>query len=172
MGDTDGTGFGIGVVCPLLLRSLHSVVCTIRSLSLLQAPSSQKHPASSMAATRKVRAATKQASEVRKKDSKPMVAQSEANNEEQEQKSPMESVPGSRPSTPPPRSEAFEQFKQERGSEINKILLLNKGEHQYGNETMRCVDCIISSLSLRVTSQEAQGSPETLHCHQHHQEKD
>ena len=82
-----------------------------------------------MAATRKVRAATKQASEVRKKDSKPMVAQSEANNDEQEQKSPMESVPGTRPSTPPPRSEAFEQFKQERGSEINKILLLNKGEH-------------------------------------------
>ena len=78
-----------------------------------------------MAATRKVRAVTKQASEVRKKDSKQMVAQSENG---QEQKSPMESVPGTRPSTPPPRSEAFEQFKQERGSEINKILLLNKGE--------------------------------------------
>ena len=131
VGDTDGTGFGIGVVCPFLLGSLHSVVCTIRflSLSLLQASSSVKHPASSMAATRKVRAVTKQASEVRKKDSKPMVAQSEANENGQEQKSPMESVPWTRPSTPPPRSEAFEQFKQERGSEINKILLLNKGEH-------------------------------------------
>ena len=33
-----------------------------------------------------------------------------------------------RPSTPPPKDEAFEQFKRERGSEINKILLLNKGE--------------------------------------------
>lgn len=113
-----------------VLGSPHSVVCTIRflSLSLLQAASTLKHPASSMAATRKVRAVTKQASEVRKKDSKQMVAQSEANENWQEQKSPMESVPGTRPSTPPPRSEAFEQFKQERGSEINKILLLNKGE--------------------------------------------
>ena len=109
-----------------------TVLCVLSdsSLSLLQAASSLKHPASSMAATRKVRAVTKQASEVKKKDSKPMVAQSEANeNGGQEQKSPMESVPGTRPSTPPPRSEAFEQFKQERGSEINKILLLNKGEH-------------------------------------------
>ena len=33
-----------------------------------------------------------------------------------------------RPSTPPPKEEAFEQFKKERGSEINKILLSNKGQ--------------------------------------------
>ena len=33
-----------------------------------------------------------------------------------------------RPSTPPPKEEAFEQFKRERGSEINKILLSNKGQ--------------------------------------------
>lgn len=32
-----------------------------------------------------------------------------------------------RPSTPPPRPEAFEQFKKERGSEINKIFVANKG---------------------------------------------
>ena len=35
---------------------------------------------------------------------------------------------GPRPSTPPPKEEAFEQFKKERGSEINKILLSNKGQ--------------------------------------------
>ena len=33
-----------------------------------------------------------------------------------------------RPPTPPPKAEAFEQFKRERGSEINKILLNNKGQ--------------------------------------------
>ena len=33
-----------------------------------------------------------------------------------------------RPYTPPPKEEAFEQFKKERGSEINKILLSNKGQ--------------------------------------------
>jgi hypothetical protein len=32
-----------------------------------------------------------------------------------------------RPSTPPPRTVAFEEFKQERGSEINRILNENKG---------------------------------------------
>ena len=31
-----------------------------------------------------------------------------------------------RPSTPPSRREAFEQFKRGRGSEINKILVSNK----------------------------------------------
>ncbi|KAK7113745.1 kinesin-like protein KIF9 isoform X2 [Littorina saxatilis] len=31
-----------------------------------------------------------------------------------------------RPSTPPPRTTAFEEFKQERGSEINRILIENK----------------------------------------------
>ena len=36
-----------------------------------------------------------------------------------------------RPSTPPPKEEAFETFKSERGCEINKILLLNKGEWGY-----------------------------------------
>ena len=31
------------------------------------------------------------------------------------------------PSTPPPKPEAFEDFKKERGREINQILLQNKG---------------------------------------------
>ncbi len=38
------------------------------------------------------------------------------------------SEPSTRPCTPPPREEAFEQFKHERGREINMILLQNKGE--------------------------------------------
>ena len=32
-------------------------------------------------------------------------------------------------STPPSRTTAFEEFKQERGSEINRILIENKGKH-------------------------------------------
>ena len=57
----------------------------------------------------------------------PLMAQSDAKEEGREQNSPTESLTGTRPSTPPFRSEAFEQFKRERGSEINKILVLNKG---------------------------------------------
>ena len=64
---------------------------------------------------------------VSKSSESPLIAQSDAKDDGREQKSPTESVAGTRPSTPPPRSEAFEQFKRERGSEINKILVLNKG---------------------------------------------
>ena len=32
-----------------------------------------------------------------------------------------------RPTTPPPKNEAFEDFKKQRGSEINKVFLDNKG---------------------------------------------
>ena len=32
-----------------------------------------------------------------------------------------------RPATPPTKDQAFEEFKKQRGSEINKILLDNKG---------------------------------------------
>ena len=32
-----------------------------------------------------------------------------------------------RPITPPPKNEAFEDFKKQRGSEINKVFLENKG---------------------------------------------
>ena len=37
--------------------------------------------------------------------------------------------PGPEQLTPPPKSEAFEEFKQERGSEINRIFNENKGIH-------------------------------------------
>ncbi len=55
-------------------------------------------------------------------------APSEINEEGQEENTALEGVQETRPSTPPPRAEAFEQFKREKGSEINKILLLNKGK--------------------------------------------
>ena len=32
-----------------------------------------------------------------------------------------------RPDTPPSREEAFEQFKREKGKEINRVLMENKG---------------------------------------------
>lgn len=34
-----------------------------------------------------------------------------------------------RPTTPPTKAEAFQDFKQERGSEINRILHENKGKN-------------------------------------------
>lgn len=52
--------------------------------------------------------------------------------EEEDRTTPTSSAGGSRtdrqlrPSTPPERAKAFEEFKQERGSEINRILIENK----------------------------------------------
>lgn len=43
----------------------------------------------------------------------------------------------SRPSTPPPKSEAFEDFKHERGSEINRILNENKSALKEKQKTAR-----------------------------------
>ncbi len=53
-------------------------------------------------------------------------SEGEVNEEGQTDVAPSET--STRPSTPPPKQEAFEQFKQERGREINLILLQNKGE--------------------------------------------
>ena len=35
--------------------------------------------------------------------------------------------PTTRPDTPPAKEEAFEDFKKRRGSELNRVLLDNKG---------------------------------------------
>ena len=83
-----------------------------------------------MAATKKTKAVFKRRESKAKSD----IPISE---EEQEDKSTVETCDGSepRPSTPPPKEEAFEQFKRERGCEINKILLLNKGGSVCGKRT-------------------------------------
>ena len=49
-----------------------------------------------------------------------------------------------RPSTPPPKPKAFLEFKQERGSEISRILHENKGK-KYLKITMHAVHVIYIS---------------------------
>ena len=111
-----------------LARYVHVPVLTSSSFHIIhctcipgQAASSLKHQASPVAATKKTRTIAK------RRDSKAKT--SDVHEEELGDKGPLETSGGSeaRPSTPPPKDEAFEQFKRERGSEINKILLLNKG---------------------------------------------
>ena len=95
----------------------------------MQAPSSLKHQASPVAATKKTKTVFKRR-ESRAKSDAPVGDEGQITSLESsggvEQLSSVGGKP--RPSTPPPKDEAFEQFKRERGCEINKILLVNKGK--------------------------------------------
>ena len=106
-----------------VLTSSSFLLCILFIVHVIpgQAASSLKHQVSPVAATKKTRTIAK------RRDSKAKT--SDVHEEELGDKGPLETSGGSeaRPSTPPPKDEAFEQFKRERGSEINKILLLNKG---------------------------------------------
>ena len=107
-----------------IIKILISVTCFG-----LQAPSSLKHQASPVAATKKTKTVFK------RRESK---VKSDAPLDDEGQITSLESSGGVEPvssggdkpcpSTPPPKDEAFEQFKRERGCEINKILLVNKGQ--------------------------------------------
>lgn len=46
-------------------------------------------------------------------------------------------IPSEASLTPPPKSTAFEDFKKERGSEINRILNENKGKYSKFNVTVK-----------------------------------
>lgn len=106
VGEVDGQGFGVGV-----------------------APPGVKTNVSTLVGTRKVKSRGKG----KERDSAKSVVQGgvgqsdgQRGDEGQDRlQSPAQS-PTQRAATPPPKSEAFEEFKQERGSEINRILNQNK----------------------------------------------
>ena len=88
-----------------------------------------KHQASPVAATKKTKTLFKRR-ESRVKSDAPLGDEGQITSLESSSGVEPISTGGSkpRPSTPPPKDEAFEQFKRERGCEINKILLINKGQ--------------------------------------------
>ena len=95
----------------------------------MQAPPSLKHQASPVAATKKTKTVVRQRESKVKPSDVPASDEREGGVLEGEEGVGRDGGRGEpRPSTPPPKEEAFEQFKKERGSEINKILLSNKGQ--------------------------------------------
>ena len=85
-----------------------------------------KHQASPVAATKKTKTIVRQRESKVKPSDVPASEEREGERGEGEEGDSGRGEP--RPSTPPPKEDAFEQFKRERGSEINKILLSNKGQ--------------------------------------------
>ena len=108
VGEVDGQGFGVGV-----------------------APPDVKPNVSTLVSTRKVKSRGKG----KERDSAKFLARGSAEQTDRQAdsdgqdrlQSPTAPSPTPRAATPPPKSEAFEEFKQERGSEINRILNQNKG---------------------------------------------
>ena len=109
VGEVDGQGFGVGV-----------------------APPGVKPNVSTLVSTRKVKSRGKG----KERDSAKTTtrgsagqADGQAGSDGQDRLlSPSAQSPSQRVATPPPKSEAFEEFKLERGSEINRILNQNKGK--------------------------------------------
>jgi len=107
VGEVDGQGFGVGV-----------------------APPGVKPNVSTLVSTRKVKSRGKgKERDSAKSPAQGGVGQSDGQGGGEGQdrlQSPSTQSPTQRAATPPPKSEAFEEFKQERGSEINRILNQNK----------------------------------------------
>ncbi|KAL5503458.1 hypothetical protein EMCRGX_G010412 [Ephydatia muelleri] len=133
VGDTDGAGFGVGV-----------------------APSNLKHPSSPITTSKKMKAAKKTTSAA--PDTKRMgSAQTKGSGspvpsvEEPAMEKPQQEPDGEpRPSTPPTRSDAFEDFKKGRGSEINKILLTNKETFSQKKKESHDLSTSINDLKRRI----------------------
>ncbi|XP_065834553.1 kinesin-like protein KIF9 [Oscarella lobularis] len=107
VGDIDGQGFGVGVA-PSSVRAAASSVVTARKLK-----------------SRKGREVTSGLSRDQLHSEAPSVALIPGNiAEETDGDEKGGEVP--RPSTPPSKDEAFEEFKREKGSEIQRILTENK----------------------------------------------
>ncbi|CAI8011347.1 Kinesin-like protein KIF9 [Geodia barretti] len=104
-GETEGVGLGLGI-----------------------APASLKHPTSAAVAVRKSKVASK--TDTKSKESKLSTKRTESpapSLAADEEGAPSEiGGQSTRPSTPPPKEEAFEEFKRQRGSEINQVFLDNK----------------------------------------------
>ncbi|CAI8011345.1 Kinesin-like protein KIF9 [Geodia barretti] len=112
-GETEGVGLGLGI-----------------------APASLKHPTSAAVAVRKSKVASK--TDTKSKESKLSTKRTESpapSLAADEEGAPSEiGGQSTRPSTPPPKEEAFEEFKRQRGSEINQVFLDNKGD-AYGAQS-------------------------------------
>lgn len=137
VGDTDGAGFGVGL-----------------------APSSLKHPASPIATSKKLKATKRntaqpstatEAKRIGSAQGKASASPVPSMEESAVVDKPIQEPPGEpRPSTPPPRSEAFEDFKKGRGSEINKILLTNKETLNQKKKDAHELSTSINSLKRKI----------------------
>jgi len=107
VGEVDPKGFGVGVAAGSVKPNVTALTSTKRSKSRKSRDSAEQRS----------RPETRKSAERGKSDSP-------APSEMSEKRLP----------TPPPKDNAFEEFKKERGSEINRILNENKGRYFYNDD--------------------------------------
>ncbi|CAH1788426.1 unnamed protein product [Owenia fusiformis] len=136
VGDTDGNGFGVGMA-PKSAKADQSSVVNAKKRDAKRGKGKAERTAPSPIAGKGGQAAASQQSTRDKDTATPHTPSADKKRGEQEGEEPPSSAPSSagqrtqpppqqRPSTPPLRTVAFEEFKNERGSEINRILNENK----------------------------------------------
>lgn len=127
VGDSDGQSFGVGVA-PRSAKAEPSSVVQLRKREEERRKSKATRGARSPVQGRASPASGKGERDIKS----PHTPQDRERKDEEDRMTPASSTGGSRtdrpirPSTPPNRAKAFEEFKQERGSEINRILVENK----------------------------------------------
>ncbi|KAH3708306.1 kinesin-like protein KIF9 isoform X2 [Dreissena polymorpha] len=130
VGEPDGQSFGVGVA-PRSARAEPSSVVQLKK----KEDEKKKKEKASKGTRSPVAGRTSPAASAGKgeRDVKsPHTPQEREKRDEEDRTTPTSSAGGSRaekptrPSTPPNRAKAFEEFKQEKGSEINRILVENK----------------------------------------------
>ncbi|XP_062518444.1 kinesin-like protein KIF9 [Corticium candelabrum] len=134
VGDIDGQGFGVGV-----------------------APSSAKAVPGSVIAARKLKGRKSKDNQMIAKTGSPPLDGGVANQmpidailEEKTGEQSQTAGDLNKPSTPPPRSEAFEEFKRERGSEITHILTENKSALNEKQKTSRDYASSVNAIKRQI----------------------
>nr|XP_060638693.1 kinesin-like protein KIF9 [Anolis sagrei ordinatus] len=129
VGEVDGQGFGIGVA-PFSSKP-GGKKSKSRKGKDLTSPTSKKEGPVSPQSGKEVEAVSPSRSQVAAASKEPEVKETRepdtiSVDTHRSDSAPKEEAP-TRPSSPPPRPAAFEDFKNERGSEINRIFKENKG---------------------------------------------
>ncbi|KAM5157987.1 kinesin-like protein KIF9 [Mantella aurantiaca] len=134
VGDVDGSGFGVGLA-PFASKPDSSISAKkpkSRKSKELASPTSKREGAASPAISKDPESLspskTMLSTSLRDFDVKEMVVKEQQESiamEMQRSEVPVKEE-ASRPGSPPPKSEAFEDFKAERGSELNRIFKENK----------------------------------------------
>lgn len=126
VGDTDPSGFGVGPASPSLKPAPSSIVNARRNE--IRNRKSRERASPAMKQVSPTQVAKPSVTEVPIAQT-PSVDKEDKREESESQSTisrPKEQTSPPRPSTPPGRMEAFEEFKRDEGSEINRILTENK----------------------------------------------
>ncbi|XP_056661173.1 kinesin-like protein KIF9 isoform X3 [Monodelphis domestica] len=173
VGDTDGQGFGLGLA-PFTSKVMKKtkVKKPFKDFGALLKKETPGSPGSvkdgESVSTSKTQLLSSKEVDVKDVPSRDREASS---SEPIQSESPKEETRPTRPSTPPPKPSAFEEFKNERGSEINRIFKQNKTilndrrkkaseAAQRINSIKREIDSTKEALNVQKTFREEQGEYE------------